>query len=75
MCLQKAQPYTWLHQQELDDWPATRIIYGMLLKRWWNDVVIPQKILGVRNEKILQCIQAKCEITEKSVMRIVLDWG
>ena len=53
MCLEKAQPYTWLHQQELlrlasnknNLWNAVE----KMVERCWN---FP-KIFWVRNEKIL----------------------
>ena len=74
MCLEKAQPYTWLHQQELlrlasnknNLWNAVE----KMVERCWN---FP-KIFGTRWQKILQAIYRNVVFTQESDMRIVLDW-
>ena len=53
-------------------WPATRIIYGMLLKRWWNDVGFSPKILERETKKFYRVL-SKCEFTRFFFLRIVLD--
>ena len=75
MCLEKAQPYTQPHQQELlrlagnknNLWNAVE----KMVERCWNFL----EILGVRNEKISIGFYRNVVFTQNLQMRSVLIWS